>query len=95
MEDVTIVVGNNSAEYSRPGYLNMTTKSGSNQWHGTAAYWHQNNALAARNFFEARKPSNLFHTYLGEISGPAIKDRLFLLCLRQRPVVARLELCPA
>ena len=77
MEDVTIVVGNNSAEYSRPGYLNMTTKGGSNNWHGTAAYWHQNNALAARNFFESRKPSNLFHTYLGEISGPAIKDRLF------------------
>ena len=77
MEDVNIVVGNNSAEFSRPGYISMTTKGGTNQWHGTGAYWHQNNALAARNFFDARKPSNLFHTYHGEISGPAIKDKLF------------------
>ena len=78
MQDVNIVVGNNSAEFSRPGYINMTTKGGTNQWHGTAAYWHQNSALAARNFFDAKKPSALFHTYHGEISGPAIKDRLFL-----------------
>jgi hypothetical protein len=77
MQDVNIVVGNNSAEFSRPGYINMTTKGGSNQWHGTAAYWHQNSALAARNFFDARKPAALFHTYHGELSGPAIKDRLF------------------
>jgi hypothetical protein len=55
----------------------MTTKAGGNTWHGVAAYWHQNTALAARNFFDARKPSNLFHTYTGEISGPAIQDRLF------------------
>ncbi|MFN7921555.1 MAG: carboxypeptidase regulatory-like domain-containing protein [Bryobacteraceae bacterium] len=77
MQDVNIVVGNNSAEFSRPGYINMTTKGGGNQWHGTAAYWHQNSALAARNFFDAKKPSALFHTYHGELSGPAIKDRLF------------------
>ncbi len=77
MEDVNIVVGNNSAEFSRPAYINMTTKGGTNQFHGMAAYWHQNNALAARNFFDATKPSNLFHTYHGEFSGPAIKNRLF------------------
>jgi len=77
MEDVNIVVGNNSAEFSRPAYINMTTKGGTNQFHGMAAYWHQNNALAARSFFQAIKPSNLFHTYHGEFSGPAIKDRLF------------------
>lgn len=77
MQDVNIVVGTNSAEFSRPGYINMTTKGGSNQWHGTAAYWHQNSALSARNFFEARKPASKFHTYHGELSGPAIRDHLF------------------
>ncbi len=77
MQDVNIVVGTNSAEFSRPGYINMTTKGGTNQWHGTAAYWHQNNGLSARNFFDARKPAALFHTYHGELSGPAIKDKVF------------------
>ena len=57
MQDVNIVVGTNSAEFSRAGYINMTTKGGTNEWHGQAAYWHQNSALSARNFFEPRKPA--------------------------------------
>jgi outer membrane receptor protein involved in Fe transport len=77
MQEVGVVVGNNSAEFSRPGYMNMTTKGGTNEYHGTVAYWHQNNALAARSFFEARKPSNLFHTFHGEIAGPAIRNKTF------------------
>ena len=43
MEEVNVVVGNNSAEFSRPAEINMTSKGGSNQFHGTAAYWHRNN----------------------------------------------------
>ena len=77
MEEVNVVVGNNSAEFARPAEINMTTKGGTNQFHGTGAYWHQNNALAARDFFAAVKPSTLFHTWHGELSGPVIKNRLF------------------
>jgi outer membrane receptor protein involved in Fe transport len=77
MEEVNVVVGNNSAEFSRPAEINMTTKGGTNQFHGKGAYWHQNNALAARDFFAAVKPSTLFHTWHGELSGPILKDRLF------------------
>ncbi len=77
MEEVNVVVGNNSAEFSRPAEINMTTKGGTNQYHGKGAYWHQNNALAARDFFAAVKPSTLFHTWHGELSGPILKNRLF------------------
>jgi hypothetical protein len=77
MEEVSVVVGNNSAEFSRPGYINMTSKSGSNDFHGMVAYWHQNNALAARNFFEASKPSNLFHTFNGQLGGRIFRDKTF------------------
>ena len=77
MQEVNVVIGNNSAEFSRPAEINMVTKGGTNQWHGTGAYWHQNNALAARDFFAPVKPSTLFHTWHGELSGPAIKNRLF------------------
>jgi hypothetical protein len=79
MQEVNIVVGNNTAEFSRPGYMNMTSKSGTNQFHGTVAYWHQNNALATRNFFDATKPSNLFHTWHGEFSGPLFRNKTFFL----------------
>src|SRR5581483_2131809 len=77
MQEVDIVTGNNSAEFSRPAYISMATKGGTNQFHGRAAYWHQNSALSARNFFDATKPKNLFHTMNAEISGPAIRNRTF------------------
>ena len=35
--------------------------------------------MAARNFFEARKPSNLFHTFHSEVSGPIIRNKTFFL----------------
>jgi hypothetical protein len=74
------VVGANSAGFSRPGYINMTTKGGTNSWHGTAAYWHRNNGLSARSFFDARKPAALFHTYLGELSGPRQVRQIRIHC---------------
>ncbi len=77
MQEVDIVTGNNSAEFSRPAYISMATKGGTNQFHGRAAYWHQNSALSARNFFDAKKPKNLFHTMNAEISGPVIRNRTF------------------
>jgi hypothetical protein len=77
MQEVQVVMGNNSAEYSRAASVVMTTKSGTNQYHGRAVYWHQNSALSARNFFDATKPKNLFHTMNGEVSGPVLKDKTF------------------
>src|SRR5215813_12591109 len=76
-QEVALVQGNNSAEYSRVGYFNLITKSGNNQLHGRATYWHQNSALSARNFFDSTKPKNLFHTMHAEVSGPARKDKTF------------------
>jgi len=76
-QEVVMVQSNNSAEYSRVGYFNFITKSGTNQFHGRAHYWHQNSALSARNFFDATKPKNLFHTMHTDVSGPARKDKTF------------------
>ena len=64
-------------EYPRPGYINLTTKSGNNRFHGVADYWHQSSSLAARDFFAARKPQALFHTMHAQVSGPVIKDKTF------------------
>jgi hypothetical protein len=77
MQEVDIVTGSNSAEFSRPAYISMATKGGTNQLHGRAVYWHQNSALSDRNFFDATKPKNLFHTMNAEVSGPAIRNRTF------------------
>jgi outer membrane receptor protein involved in Fe transport len=76
-QEVTVVTVNNSAEYARVGYLNLVTKSGSNEFHGRAAYFHENSALGARNFFEDKKAKQLNHTVSVSASGPVIKNKLF------------------
>ncbi|HUS04827.1 MAG TPA: carboxypeptidase regulatory-like domain-containing protein [Bryobacteraceae bacterium] len=77
VDEVTIVAVNNTAEFARVGYMNMVTKSGSNQFHGRALYWHQNSALGARDFFETTKAKTLIHTSSIGVSGPVIKNKLF------------------
>ena len=77
MQEVQITTGNNSAEFSRAANISLATKSGTNGFHGRAAYWHQNSALSARGFFDARKAKNLFHTMEAELSGPVRKDKTF------------------
>ena len=74
-QEITIVTVNNSAEFSRVGYMNMVTKSGSNAFHGRAAFWHQNSALGAREFFEDTKAKQLVDTASASISGPIKRDK--------------------
>ncbi|HWB97811.1 MAG TPA: TonB-dependent receptor, partial [Bryobacteraceae bacterium] len=76
-QEVTVVTVNNTAEFARVGYMNLVTKSGSNQFHGQAAYWNQNSALAARQFFADEKTKVLIHTIAVNAAGPVIKDKLF------------------
>lgn len=77
VQEVTVVTVNNTAEFSRVGYMNMVTKSGGNEFHGRAMYWHQNSALGAREFFESTKSKQLLHIMSGSLSGPIIRDKTF------------------
>src|SRR5262245_19525332 len=54
-QEITVVTVNNTAEFSRVGYMNMITKSGTNQFHGRASFWNQNSALGDREFFDTRQ----------------------------------------
>jgi hypothetical protein len=76
-QELIVVPVNNSAEFSRVGYMNMVTKSGANAFHGRLLYWNLNDALKAREFFEAEKSKTLIHTISANASGPIIKDKTF------------------
>ena len=77
-QEVQVTPVNNSAEFARVGYMNLVTKSGTNQFHGRLAYFHQNSALGARQFFEgSEKFRTLIHTMSVGVSGPIIKDKTF------------------
>ena len=72
-----------SAENGRsPGALiSVTTKSGSNVFHGTLYEFHRNRIFDANNFFNnragARKPQNIQNQFGGNIGGPVVHDQAF------------------
>ena len=73
---------NQGADYGwKPGaVVNIGLKSGTNQFHGTAYYFHRNSALDARNYFDPApdKVSDLLlHQFGTSVGGPIIRDKLF------------------
>jgi outer membrane receptor protein involved in Fe transport len=76
------VASNFEAEYGRSAgaVVNVVTKSGTNQIHGSAFEFFRNNALDARNYFDNTSlPQNPFHAnqFGGSLGGPIIRDKTF------------------
>jgi hypothetical protein len=70
------------AEFGRfnGGVVNLTTKSGTNAFHGNVFEFFRNEHLNARNFFQASnpvKPDYRRNQYGGMAGGPLVKDRTF------------------
>jgi len=76
------VASNFEAEYGRSagGVVNVVTKSGTNQFHGSAFEYFRNTALNARNYFnDSGIQQNPFHAnqFGGSLGGPIVKDKTF------------------
>jgi hypothetical protein len=74
---------NQSADYGfKPGVVvNIGLKSGTNDFHGTAYYFHRNSAFDARNYFNPAPQSAsalLLHDFGASAGGPIIKDKWFI-----------------
>ncbi|MBO0860958.1 MAG: TonB-dependent receptor, partial [Chloracidobacterium sp.] len=84
-----------SAEYGRAtgGVLNITTKSGTNQFHGTAFEYFRNDALDANSFFSnlngLDKPPLRWNQFGGNLGGPIRRDRLFFFFNYEGAIVRR------
>ena len=70
------------AEFGRfnGGVINLTTKSGTNAFHGVGFEFFRNEALNASNYFQARnavKPDYRRNQFGGTFGGPLVKDRTF------------------
>ncbi len=57
--------------------INVISKSGSNEWHGSAYEFLRNDATDARNFFLPNKPTLRQSQFGGSFGGKIIKDKLF------------------
>src|SRR5437588_1657510 len=76
------VLSNFEPEYglNSGAVVNIVTKSGTNQFHGSAFEYFRNNALDARNYFYvAASPTGPLHInpFGGSVWGPIIKDKAF------------------
>lgn len=81
IQAVNIVTGSYNAEQGTAGgsVTNITIKSGTNAFHGSAWEYNTNSDLKARNFFYygANNPKNILNQYGLALGGPIKKNKLF------------------
>jgi len=80
IETVNIATNNFDAEQGMAGgaAINVNTKSGTNELHGTVFAYHDNKSLRARNFFQVGpKPNNITNITGFTLGGPIKRGRLF------------------
>ncbi len=74
---VKVTAFNNSAEFSQVGDVTFTTKSGTNQYHGSLFEYLQNSALDASPYgFNGKAPKH-FNTFGGSLGGPLSIPHLY------------------
>jgi hypothetical protein len=68
-----------STEYGRNAgaQINVITRSGSNDIHGSLFEFFRNDRLDARNFFSKIIPKNRYNNFGGTVGGPIRRDKLF------------------
>lgn len=81
IQEFTVEANNVSAEFGRfnGGVVNVATRSGTNDLHGSLYEFFRNEGLNARNYFATTGPRPEYRRnfYGGTVGGPIIKNRLF------------------
>ncbi|MBS1827588.1 MAG: TonB-dependent receptor [Acidobacteria bacterium] len=77
MQEFRVEANGYPAEFGRTmgGFVSMTTKSGTNQFHGALYEFLRNNAMDARNFFSPGEAPRRYNVFGATIGGPVIRDR--------------------
>jgi hypothetical protein len=100
IQEFKVQTNSYSAEFGQAafGQITLVTKSGTNQFHGSAFEFLRNDKLDARNFFLPSRGKLNRNQFGGTIGGPIIKNRTFFLFnyegLRERRGVEALASVP-
>jgi hypothetical protein len=66
------------AEYGRGGtQVQLVTKRGTSEYHGSLFYYHRNYALNAGNWTTGEQDTVLRHQFGASVGGPIVRDKLF------------------
>src|SRR5258708_5699051 len=79
IDEIKVSSISNNAEFAQIGDVTTTTKSGTNAYHGSAYWYHQNGAFDARDFFSIRNgaPFKISNDYGFSGGGPIIHNKTF------------------
>jgi hypothetical protein len=80
IKEFRVVTNAMSAEYGQAGggVFNVITKSGTNQFTGSAFEFLRDEALDEKNYFDDEKPDFRRHQFGGSIGGPLVRNRTFV-----------------
>jgi hypothetical protein len=81
IQEITVQTNSYASEAGRTagGVINVVTRSGSNQFHGSVYEFFRNDIFDGRNVFQTngRKPELRLDQFGGSIGGPVFRDRTF------------------
>jgi Carboxypeptidase regulatory-like domain/TonB-dependent Receptor Plug Domain len=80
LQEFTVITNIAPAEYGRAGggIVSSTLHSGSNEFHGSAFWFHRDENLDSKFFFDSgNKPVFARNQFGGTVGGPVIKNKLF------------------
>src|SRR5512140_1864672 len=85
IQEFRVISNNYGAEYGRSAgaVVNVITKSGSNELHGSAFEFLRNRALNARNFFQLTTLPLVQNQFGGTVGGPVVKNKTFFFATYQ------------
>ena len=102
IQEFSVLTSNYSAEYGKTsgGVVNAITRSGTNQFHGSAYEFLRNSSLDSRNYFDVGKiPPFKRNQFGGAIGGPIFKDKTFFFAdyegIRQSKGISNLTVVPS
>lgn len=89
LQEFAVQTSNYSAQYGNfsGAVVNVVTRSGSNQLHGSMFEFLRNGAMNARNFFAAQSDNLKRNQFGGTVGGPIVRNRLFWFASYQGTIV--------
>lgn len=79
IEEFRVITNSFDAEFGRNSgaVINVVTKSGTNNWHGSGFEFFRNKVLNAKGFYDPVKPDSIQNQFGGTFGGPIKKDKTF------------------
>ena len=79
LQEAQVQTSNFSSEFGRGNgsVVNLTTKSGTNEFHGRLWEYARNKEMNARNFFSAVRAPQIYNQFGSNMGGPVIRNKTF------------------